>query len=470
MTKYLPFLVLLLPLQTVAQDYWPMQPGQTSTFTEQFDEGANSGVYNTVSFDTLVQYPNRQLGYFNLSPHQRLSCQLALLQASHDNLGISSLADSMLIDSEGFMLYANESSFYFPLNPKIGDSWVHNEIGYSIDKQKWYESGELADSVLVIKAKGFDRELLLSKNHGLFSISDDLAGSLRNSGYKPSPIAGWLTQQDTIGMVRPSSYDFFNLQVGDVIFIGYRSFDPVQQATTIRYYIDSLRKAHYGKSAIRYNFLRTTYNAWGNKVDTQTREQYVNREQFDQLLSLNHQQFVKSTATNDHWLTSGDQFAYSFKHDVYRAVNNRTGIAIDTATCTIDVIMDIGRTILYESITGYREWWVYNMGETSETIMGSIIAGEAKGTTEIPTSIPQVADDESVLALYPNPGNGLFYFETALSKGAHLKVFTTTGQLVHQETLQSGQRQLDVSQLASGTYILQFHQNGTVQHQKLVIQ
>jgi hypothetical protein len=71
-----------------------------------------------------------------------------------------------------------------------------------------------------------------------------------------------------------------------------------------------------------------------------------------------------------------------------------------------------------------------------------------------------------VLAVYPNPNNGVFYIET--SQELNVIVFNSLGQIVHQQNLVVGKNKIDLNNQAHGIYFIQINQNGNLSTSKII--
>lgn len=100
---------------------------------------------------------------------------------------------------------------------------------------------------------------------------------------------------------------------------------------------------------------------------------------------------------------------------------------------------------------------------------GNLWVGEHKFSSRIlqfkPMSITGTSDVQTVsMNIFPNPSNGIFQlsWNGSLQKPTALKLFSVTGQLLHQYTLPGAlQFELDLQHLPNGSYALQvFFENG----------
>lgn len=88
------------------------------------------------------------------------------------------------------------------------------------------------------------------------------------------------------------------------------------------------------------------------------------------------------------------------------------------------------------------------------------------------TSAPRFAANYShnqSISLYPNPASDKIYFN-GLTHSMHVRMMDLTGKIVREKTI-AGQEEIDVSDLAKGTYVIQCaEENGTPFRQTLIIQ
>lgn len=86
------------------------------------------------------------------------------------------------------------------------------------------------------------------------------------------------------------------------------------------------------------------------------------------------------------------------------------------------------------------------------------------------TTTPSVAKSEQGLQLYPNPTSKVvnLELEAVSNEKATLEIYSLTGQLLRQQTIQEGINSLEVGHLSNGCYLLRV-QNGTRWYQKKLL-
>lgn len=109
-----------------------------------------------------------------------------------------------------------------------------------------------------------------------------------------------------------------------------------------------------------------------------------------------------------------------------------------------------------------------DFGSTTLTQSGGGDIYVAKMTAN-PLSVKEVFAGS--VAVYPNPGSGVFTVESAQLSGAmEIKVYSISGRLVIEKTLSGEDLSIDISNQPSGVYIMQLNAQNTVHNYKIVKQ
>ncbi len=113
-------------------------------------------------------------------------------------------------------------------------------------------------------------------------------------------------------------------------------------------------------------------------------------------------------------------------------------------------------------------------GPLNVVFQGSSCATEYQILPEKDCGSVSIADisgqaQQSVM-LSPNPGSDVFYFQSPLSENTELSIYNMQGALVHQQYLQAGESQLNLTYLTQGVYMIKSQSKNGMGFQKLIIQ
>jgi hypothetical protein len=72
------------------------------------------------------------------------------------------------------------------------------------------------------------------------------------------------------------------------------------------------------------------------------------------------------------------------------------------------------------------------------------------------------------LSVYPNPNEGIFTLETAVS--GVLTIYNSAGKLVARQEVSSGRKDIDISQAGTGMYFLQLQTKEGLVTKKIVVE
>ena len=86
------------------------------------------------------------------------------------------------------------------------------------------------------------------------------------------------------------------------------------------------------------------------------------------------------------------------------------------------------------------------------------------------TGIPAIHTNAGNLKLFPNPGNGVFYFSTPFYEPLAVTVFDVKGAIVHKQIIHPGEVSIRLNHLPDGLYIVKHENAQYFNYQKLVIQ
>ncbi len=156
--------------------------------------------------------------------------------------------------------------------------------------------------------------------------------------------------------------------------------------------------------------------------------------------------------------------AVSYKWDFGDGTTSK--LSSPTHTFTKDSVYNVCMKIY--TATGDSCTYCHQIGKDAS---GNIYrtAGFTLGVTHI-TSITEIKNNENVFSLSPNPTSGLVkvMFNKFVSNTS-LKLYNSTGEkLVEQNNINGNQYTIDIVNQASGIYILEVNQSGTISRTKLI--
>jgi hypothetical protein len=83
------------------------------------------------------------------------------------------------------------------------------------------------------------------------------------------------------------------------------------------------------------------------------------------------------------------------------------------------------------------------------------------------TGLPEGSAES--LVLYPNPSTGPVSIKDGFDSAMELRVYDTHGRLIDSATLQAGEREIDMSELNSGNYVIEFRNKGSITTRRISI-
>ena len=122
----------------------------------------------------------------------------------------------------------------------------------------------------------------------------------------------------------------------------------------------------------------------------------------------------------------------------------------------------IKKEIRYHQYTGTNAWQNDRMFSTLDWgfDIGFMIS--------IPQNINTLTENK--FSIYPNPSSNLIHIKGLDNQASNLDIYNFTGQLIYSETINENEHTLDISQFASGMYLLKISNKNFTQSEKLVIE
>ena len=125
------------------------------------------------------------------------------------------------------------------------------------------------------------------------------------------------------------------------------------------------------------------------------------------------------------------------------------GLTIDTSDCITGFIADYELTVGFSTREGKIFQGTYSWGESSTTLIGSVINGIKYHETNIPTGIDNFAFDN--IKVYPNPFTDYINIES-LDRVTLIEIFDATGNLILKRKIDN--ENIDLGKLTAGIYIM----------------
>ena len=120
--------------------------------------------------------------------------------------------------------------------------------------------------------------------------------------------------------------------------------------------------------------------------------------------------------------------------------------------------------LLYNLLPGQE---VANQASIVFDVNDPIITNEAFIRVDLPNSLESLTSDVS---LYPNPANDLLNVYNAKNSTSLMVIFDLSGKTVLRSQVNSGQNQLQLTNISSGVYLVELFNGGKkISNQKLVI-
>lgn len=111
----------------------------------------------------------------------------------------------------------------------------------------------------------------------------------------------------------------------------------------------------------------------------------------------------------------------------------------------------------------------FNSPEMAATFIQAILASAVTMSVPYnPVGVPEQADSDPLLKLYPNPSNTTLTLQPRLSGTMQVKIYTGMGQKMLEQTV-SGRTTVDVSAFAPGIYVVEISNGEKQEVQRLVV-
>lgn len=460
--KLLFFIWILIVNIGFSQDWNPFVLNQNSYYKQQYD---NSAKVENFLLDSTLTIDNTEILYFNAKSDFKSECYNNIKNESEylDWLKNPNKIDSLVKTNDSVLYIANYNNgidtVIFKPYTKLNDSWITNgitikctEIGVSDilgnqDSTKTYSC----------TGNGFDGiDFILSKNNGLikFLPLNIFLYHSSSSNFPPYfELIGYSNKTSTSGYNQPDFSDYFNLSAGDMLFWEDVSDpDDPSEPNSTTYHVDSIISSYISYDSVYYSYKRTDYNENGSVSHIGNYSTFHLRKD-EGLIVQNHTSWFglkyNKYQPSEIFFLESLYFTIDNGDTITYAQYQLPGLFIDTTDCIVGFIADYDLTVKFSTREGKIFQGTYSWGESSTTIIGSIINGIKQGETEIPTGIDNIPIEE--IKVYPNPFGDYINIDSS-EKILNAEIFDATGNLILRCKIDNGT--IDFREFPSGIYIL----------------
>jgi hypothetical protein len=460
-TKFTLILLILTAHAGFSQDWNLFVLGRNSYYKQQYDDSAK--VENFL-LDSVLSTGHTEISYFNSKSTLKPDCYHNIKQEFEDFGWLNPNKIDRLIKVNDSVLFTvrypdEQDTFIFKPYAKLNDSWSTNGVTISCSALGVLDIFGNQDSVktYTCAGNGYDGiEFILSKNHGFikFLPLNEFLYHSTSSDFPPCfELIGFSDGMTSKGYTQPDFSDYFHLHAGDLLY--WRDYsDPfdITQPRSTTYHLDSITYAYISPDSVHYDYKRISYNGNGAVSHVGNYSTYHLRKDEGNIVQ-NHTSWFGLKYNR---YQSGDVFFLESLY--YKTENHDTvtyaqyylrGLIIDTISCETGQIMDYDLTVGFSTRAGKIFQGTYSWGESSTTLIGSIIDGVKYGATEIPTGVVNIRDGS--LMVYPNPVKDYLTIVSLNHTLNSIEIYDVAGNLV---TTQKYRDNLYLGELKSGVYIV----------------
>lgn len=465
------FVLAFCVLSLHAQNWQPFVKNQTNYYKQQ--EG-NSITVESFTFDSIQNKKQGQKWLFNSKINLSQECISSIkgfissfsLLNDYKIDSLTTQHDSVLFIT--YNKYFNADTFIFKPYCKVGDKWKTNTIEITCTKEEKADLLGVTDSIktFTCSGKAFNQIIFkLSKSNGFIQFiplidfikqPETLHPYYELIGYKNKTIRKAYNQ--------PDFSDYFHLKKGDVLF-----WEKTASLQDNSFFSDSITQVFSSIDSVNYSIKRTYFDATGNFTATENTSQHYTRKSTGSYLS-NSTSYIR---TNYQQNNDNQDITYLYpllleienNDTITYATIKKLGIYINTNTCQASALTG-NRNAEYDLST--REGMIRSTSNVwdltaNETLIGSIIEGKKRGTTQI---IPQIKDDLKTnqserIQIYPNPVTDYLSINTKQPL-ASIEIFSIQGTCLIKT---ANTKTIDVKGIPSGIYILKIKGRNGILHE-----
>lgn len=461
-TKLTIFLLILTANVGFSQDWNPFIFNQNSYFKQQY---ADSAKIENFLLDSILNIGNTQILYFNAKSDLKSDCYKNIKE-SYDFQWFKNpnKIDSLIKINDSLLFiadYANTlDTFIFKPYAKLNDSWITNEITIKCTGLGVLSILGNQDSIktFTCSGNGFNGiEFILSKKYGFIKflpLNEFLYHSVSSDFPPYFELAGYSNDITSAGYTQPDFNDYFHLNEGDVLL--WRNFlEPydITQPRITRYHVDSITASYISSDSVYYEFKQTNYNEQGSVTNVGNYSTYYLRKD-EGVIVKNHTSWFglkyDRYQPNDIFFLESLYFKVKNNDTVTYAQYQLRGLSIDTSDCMVQYMPDSDLTVKFSTREGKIFQGTFSWGESSETLIGSVINNIEYGDIEIPTGINNIASED--MKVFPNPFADYITIVSPNKKLYQIEIFDTTGNLIRKQ--KTYKDILGLGELCVGIYTL----------------
>lgn len=452
------FLLGLLPLLALGQDWHPFVEGKKYTWS-QVDGGQR--ILESVEVETSSYQDSNTLFLHSIK------CEEWDTTTTLDFYGMNQydpFSQIVNYDKPAIVTWEGDQVSIFDFNQESknwwkfefrpfvheGDIWETNGFEFKCESESVdFVFGEL-DSIKTYRCltTPYDTiEFILSKSHGFVQYSP-LRNFHETGLTEPRPyfmLWGTHDPQGVLGYRQPQFEDYFHLNVDDVLVWREKRQGYISDTS---FYVDTILQVITTSDKITYQTSQSIYNQDWIFQEIGPSELFYSKE-FEGALLEGAISWLELTVWENYSLNPLVVEIDDGDTNVIARFWN-TALVFDDESCELIQWTDIDDRRSFSTKNGMTGLHSYAWGSYDLDLIGSVIDGVGEGVVEIPTSVPTPGHLE--LQLFPNPTRAVVHITNEDITIKKIDLFDLQGRLIHVDFPASNT--IDLSSMPSGIYFL----------------